>query len=274
MRILRVIILLWSIGANAISIAQPPPPTEPAQDTASADSLPRMNILILPFDDKMFYTDLYRELTDGSKSSMEKVRNRFRQAAMKSLRSAISDSLRVDTLIRPETIVEEELATLAGLFKYKFVPVDRYDKKGRKIKPPKEPTKGIVNGQVVSERDTTTRYMAASLQDSLQYQAFCDSNHVDRLLVISQLDYKYDLSDPNTAFLQPKKLMQMHYTYFNARGKELAGGLVNRNCENARSNLERIIAENMYRLCATVAHGLKPPPEKSPKKKSKKKKKG
>ena len=230
-----------------------------------------MNILILPFDDKMFYIDLYRELTDGSKASMEKVRNRFRQAAMKSLRSAISDSLRVDTLIRPESIDEEELAKLASLFKYKFIPIDRYDKKGRKIKPPKEPKKGIENGQVVSERDTITRYMAASLRDSVQFQSFCDSNHVDRLLVIGELDYKYDLTDLNTAFLQPKKLMQMHYTYFNSRGKKLAGGLANRNCENARNDLERIIAENMYRLCAKVVHGLKPPPEK---KKGKKKKKG
>ncbi|MFT4525181.1 MAG: hypothetical protein ACI9FU_000390 [Granulosicoccus sp.] len=251
-------------------------PFDSAQgDTTLVDSTERMNILILPFDDKMFFTDLYRELTDGGRIPQENIRNRFRQAAMKSLRSAISDSLKVDTLIRPETIDEEELNELASLFKYRFLAIERYDKKGRLIKAPKDPKKGIVNGQVISERDTTTRYLAATMRDSLTFQAFCDSNHVDRLLVISELDYKYDLSDPNTAFLQPKRLMQMHYTYFNARGKKLTGGLANRNCEHARNNLERIIAENMYRIAASTVHGLKPPPEtKKGKKKGGKRKKG
>ena len=234
-----------------------------------------MNILILPFDDKMFFTDLYRELTEGGKYSQDHIRNRFRQAAMKSLRSAISDSLKVDTLIRPETIAESDLAQVKSLFKYRFKAIDRFDKKGRKIKPPKDPKKGIVNGQVVSERDTITKYMAASLKDTLTFQAFCDSNHVDRLLVITELDYKYDLSDPDMAFLKPKKLMEMHYSYFDSSGKLITGGLADRSCEHARSNLDRIIAENMYRLAATTVHRLKPLPEKTKgKKKGGKRKKG
>ena len=277
MSLIRTVISLFLLMVVSATIAQPPPPKGPntASDSTAVHSTERMNILILPFDDKMFFTDLYRELTEDGSYTQEIIRNRFRQAAMKSLRSAISDSLEVDTLIRPESIDEKELAELASLFNYKFLPIERYDKKGRKIKAAKNPKKGIAMGQVVSERDTATRYMAAIMRDTLTFQAFCDSNHVDRLLVISELDYKYDLSDPNMGFIQPKKLMQIHYTFFNSRGKKMTGGLANRNCEHARSNLERIIAENMYRLAASTVHGLKPPPEKKQgKKKGGKKKKG
>ena len=46
-----------------------------------------------------------------------------------------------------------------------------------------------------------------------------DRYEVNRFLFINQLDLKHDLRDPNTAFLDPKRLLQVHYTFVDLYGK-------------------------------------------------------
>lgn len=231
----------------------------------------KVKLLIIPFEDKMFFTDLYRELTAANQINQEQIRNRLRRAVQLSARSSMRDSLDIHLFLRVDSVAKGELADIHSAIAYDYVPVKKYDKKGKEIKPEKAPEKGIRNGQIVSERTVDERYMNTVVRKPEILRQLNDRYEVNRFLFINQLDIKHDLRDPNTAFLDPKRLIQVHYTFVDLYGKELGSGLAIQEYSGRTTNLDRIISDNMYRLAAQISKTLKPKPEKE-KKKGKKKK--
>lgn len=231
----------------------------------------KVKLLIIPFEDKMFFTDLYRELTAANQINQEQIRNRLRRAVQLSTRSSMRDSLDIHLFLRVDSVAKDELADIHSAIAYDYVPVKKYDKKGKEIKPEKAPEKGIRNGQIVSERTVDERYMNTVVRKPEILRQLNDRYEVNRFLFINQLDIKHDLRDPNTAFLDPKRLIQVHYTFVDLYGKELGSGLAIQEYSGRTTNLDRIISDNMYKVAAQISQTLKPKPEKE-KKKGKKKK--
>lgn len=231
----------------------------------------KVKLLIIPFEDKMFFTDLYRELTAANQINQEQIRNRLRRAIQLSTRSSMRDSLDIHLFLRVDSVAKEELADIHSAIAYDYVPVKKFDKKGKEIKPEKAPEKGIRNGQIVSERTVDERYMNTVVRKPEILRQLNDRYEVNRFLFINQLDIKHDLRDPNTAFLDPKRLIQVHYTFVDLYGKELGSGLAIQEYSGRTTNLDRIISDNMYKVAAQISKTLKPKPEKE-KKKGKKKK--
>lgn len=231
----------------------------------------KVKLLIIPFEDKMFFTDLYRELTAANQINQEQIRNRLRRAIQLSTRSSMRDSLDIHLFLQVDSVAKEELADIHSAIAYDYVPVKKFDKKGKDITPEKAPEKDIRNGQVVSERTEDERYMNTVVRKPEILRQLNDRYEVNRFLFINQLDIKHDLKDPNTAFLDPKRLIQVHYTYIDLYGKELGSGLAIQEYPGRTTNLDRIISDNMYKVAAQISKTLKPKPEKE-KKKGKKKK--
>lgn len=230
----------------------------------------KVKLLIIPFEDKMFFTDLYRELTAANQLSQDQIRNRLRQAVQLSTRSSMQDSLDIHLFLRVDSVAKDELAEIHNAIAYDHVPVKKFDKKGKEIKVEKEPQKSIVDGQVVSERTVEERYMNTVIRKPEILRELNDRYEVNRFLFINQLDIKHDLRDPNTAFLNPKRLLQVHYTYVDLYGKELGSGLATTEYPAETSNLDRIIAANMFKVTRQIASTLKPKPEKKKKGREKK----
>jgi hypothetical protein len=213
---------------------------------------------------------LYRELTSANQLSQEQIRNRLRRAVQLSTRSSMRDSLDIHLFLRVDSVAEEELAGIHSAIAYDYVPVKKFDKKGKEIKAEKKPDQGIRNGQVVSERTVDERYMNTVIQKPEILKQLNDRYEVNRFLFINQLDIKHDLSDPNTAFMDPKRLLQVHYTFVDLNGVELGSGLAKQSYSGATKNLDRIISDNMYKVAAQISASLKPKPEKEKKGKKKK----
>ena len=228
-------------------------------DTAKEEA----KILIIPFEEKLFYCDIMRDLTEKNKLSQEQIYTRFRNEIQHSLKMALKDSMETATFLNTDSITDEDLVDIYSVLGYKFVPVpeeEELDKKGKpkKAKKKVEPKKevGIRNGQVVAERQVTERYMNAFLKDKSILNNLDSVYGLNRFLFINQMDVKMDLSDPETAFIDPRRVVAIHYTILNKEGKQVSGGLASAQFPGTESNMNHIIGGCLYKLSAEVMKSL------------------
>ncbi|MGB1319092.1 MAG: hypothetical protein ACPG5W_12820, partial [Flavobacteriales bacterium] len=228
--------------------------TEVAEvDTAKEEA----KILIIPFEEKLFYCDIMRDLTETNNLSAQQIYNRFRNEIQLSLKTALKDSMETATFLNTDSITDQDLIDIYSVLGYKFVPVpekEELDKKGKpkkakkKIEPKKEV--GIRNGQVIAERQVTERYMNAFLKDNSVLSDLDSLYGLNRFLFINQMDVKMDLSDPETAFIDPRRVVAIHYTIMDKAGKQVSGGLASAQFPGTESNLNHIIGGCLYKLSA------------------------
>jgi hypothetical protein len=236
-----------------------------AQDeVAEADTAKESaKILIIPFEEKLFYCDIMRDLTVVNKLTQQQIFDRFRNEIQLSLKKALKDSMETATFLNTDSITDEDLIDIYSVLGYKFVPVptiEDLDEKGKpkKTKKKAEPKKevGIRKGQVVAERQVSERYMNAFLKDNAVLSKLDSVYGLNRFLFINQMDVKMDLSDPETAFLDPRRVVAIHYTIMDKAGKQISGGLSSAQFAGTESNMNHIIGGCLYKLSAEVMKSL------------------
>lgn len=233
------------------------------QEIEVQDSTEQSKILIIPFEEKLFYCDIMRDLTTENRMSANEIYNRLRNEIQLSLKAALKDSMETATFLNTDSITDQDLINIYAVLGYKFIPVpakEEVDEKGKVKKEKKKPEPkaevGIRNGQVVAERQVVERYMSAQLKNHEVLNQFYANYGINKFLFINQMDVKMDLTDPETAFVDPKRLVGIHYTIMDKDGKHINGGLATAQFPGTESRLNYIIGGNFYKLSAEVLSSL------------------
>jgi hypothetical protein len=255
--------------------------TKTDQEVYAEGAKEESKILIIPFEEKLFYCDIMRDLTTENQMSANEIYNRLRNEIQLSLKAALKDSMETATFLNTDSITDQDLINIYAVLGYKYVPVpvkEEVDEKGKVKKEKKQPEPkkevGIRNGQVVAERQVVDRYMSAQLKSFDVLNQFYTNYGINKFLFINQMDVKMDLSDPETAFIDPRRLVAIHYTIMDKDGKEISGGLASAEFPGTESRLNYIVGANFYKLAAEVLGSLvaaekKEEPDKEKTKKSK-----
>ena len=212
--------------------------------------------LIIPFEKNLFVCDIMRDLTTSNQMSANQIYHRLRNEIQLSLQAALKDSMETALFLNTDSIKNDDLINFYSVMGYDYVPIPIEKEKGekgkKKVEQPKEREVGTRNGQVVAERDVVDRYMKTVLKDNAILTEFYSKYGINRFLFINQMDVKMDLSDPETAFIDPKRLAAIHYTVLDKNGKELTGGLASKHFAGTESRLNYIIGSTFYALSAEV----------------------
>jgi hypothetical protein len=237
--------------------------TKTDQEVYAEGAQEQAKILIIPFEEKLFYCDIMRDLTKVNQLSQQEIYDRLRNEIQLSLKVALKDSMETATFLNTDSITDEDLINIYAVLGYKFVPVpakEDVDEKGKVKKKTKNPKPkkevGIRKGQVVAERQAVERYMSAQLKSHEVLNEFYTNYGINKFLFINQMDVKMDLTDPEAAFIDPKRLVTIHYTIMNKDGKQISGGLASEQFPGTESRLNYIIGGNFYKLSAEVLGSL------------------
>lgn len=236
--------------------------TKTDQEVYAEGTEEEAKILIIPFEKNLFVCDIMRDLTTSNQMSANQIYHRLRNEIQLSLKAALKDSMETALFLNTDSIKNEDLINFYAVMGYDYVPIpvekeegkksnpDSY--RGKKAKQPKDHEVGIRNGQVVAERDLVERYMKTVLKDEAILNEFNSKYGINRFLFINQMDVKMDLSDPETAFIDPKRIAAIHYTILDKDGKEINGGLASKHFTGTESRLNYIIGSTFYALSAEV----------------------
>jgi len=237
--------------------------TKTDQEVYAEGAEEEAKILIIPFEEKLFYCDIMRDLTKVNQLTQQQIYDKLRNEIQLSLKAALKDSMETATFLNTDSITDQDLINIYAVLGYKFVPVPLKEEVGEKGKLKKkekkaEPKKdvGIRNGQVVAERQAVERYMSAQLKSHEVLNQFYTNYGINKFLFINQMDVKMDLTDPEMAFVDPKRLVALHYTIMDKDGKQINGGLASSEFPGTESRLNYIIGGNFYKLSAEVLGSL------------------
>lgn len=231
-------------------------------ETATGDSAKNLKVFIIPFEAKLFYCDIMRDLSTVNQMTQPQIYDRLRNEIQLSLRTALNDSIQTATFLSSDSISEAELVNIYAVLGYEFLPVpvevkENPDKK-KKSATPSEPKQevGISGGQVVAERQEVERYMSAKLKNYDVLLQFYKSHGINRFLFINQMDVKMDITDPEMAFIDPKRIVAIHFTIMDEEGKQISGGLASEQFSGTESNINHIIGSTFYKLSTKVMGSL------------------
>jgi hypothetical protein len=107
-------------------------------DTTNVDSTKEVaKILIIPFEEKLFYCDIMRDLTEVNNLSQKQIYDRFRNEIQLSLKAALKDSMETATFLNTDSLTDEHLIDIYSVLGYKYVPVPEKEELNGKGKPKK-----------------------------------------------------------------------------------------------------------------------------------------
>ena len=198
-----------------------------------------LKVLIIPFEEKMYFSEFDREIADTENINFNEIRNQFRKGIDTSLYGNLLSDYDVINMLRKHPDFERDLERIYGgiTYNYEEVPLreqaeslpGKAVKATKSVRKPVETSKEdkIVEGQLVSSSDNKDKYMAAIITDKELLPYLNEKYSADYFIFINQLDIKrnskstsYDLEADE--FLKDIKI---HFTILNSKGERVASGL-------------------------------------------------
>ncbi len=240
--------------------------------TDQAINLSQKSVLVVPFENKMYLSDINKALAEHNNLSSDQIIARFTAAIDQSIYYAFQEKCKVSSFygIKDSTVVEDLSYVYDNLdLEYELVSNTEDKSKAEqlkaKLKKKEDNTyqKGqINNGQVITTRDIRERYIKTIIKD----QQMLDSMHFkfdnDYFLFVNQLDIKNDYSDM-IAVQQGSfdRIIHLHYTLYSKDGNILTTGISKTSFSNRENDINKIITNNFPILAQYIFEDLFPPIE-------------
>ena len=235
-------------------------------------------LLLIPFEPKLYISEIDRSLSPGDQKSFNRLRNNFRRGTDEQLLLRLNNSFRVFSLLQDSLNTAEDLRFIYGNISYKYTPLENRqtrtaegagDKKNGAA-PPANPN--IVNGQLRAESRDVPGYMNTLLLDEKLLSRLYNNYGSEYFLFVNELDLKL-VNDPNSnpGFGDNSRLASLHYTVFDRSGKIVCSGKEDTMIPGDENDYAKIITAHFSKLAASLETNLlnalkKPevPPGRSP----------
>lgn len=235
--------------------------------TDEAINLSQKSVLVVPFESKMYLSDINKTLAEKNNLTSAQIIQRFTTAIDQSIYYAFQEKCTVSSFygLEDETVVED-LSYVYDNLQIEYELVSKTEDKSKaeqlkaKLKKKEDDTyqRGhINNGQIESTRDVRERYIKTVISD----QKMLDSMHFkfdnDYFLFVNQLDIKNDYSDM-IAVQQGdfERIIQLHYTLYAKDGTILTTGISSTKFSNKENDINKIISDNFPILAHYIFEDL------------------
>lgn len=214
----------------------------------------KFNVLIIPFESKMYISDIDRDLAQKNNMNFQEIKAKFRAALDREIFISLKqyyNPLSFYTIDQNQATKELTYIYNSIGYKYEVVPTEEVVKKknpAEKLlnkfkKKKKEPIKaGIQNGEVVSQVDNREKYMKTILSNTNLLPNLNKRYHASNYIFINELDIRKSADDVYAASEeQYKREIKVHYTIFNANGKEVSSGAIKTRFNSGQNDVNKII---------------------------------
>lgn len=232
--------------------------------------LDQQSVLVVPFESKMYLSDVNAKLAEKNQMNSEEIVKRFTNALDQSLYYTFRDRCKVTSFYSLED--DSSDADLSYIYRnteldYELVSSTQ-EKKGtfQKVKSkvkkqdPKEgryDRGGIQNGEIVTKRDPRERYMKAVIKD----QKMLDSMHFKFnnrfFLFLNQLDFKNVYEDGvSMQRMEYNRELKVHFTLYQKDGTILTTGISKTLVPGTENDIDVITAEYFPILAKNIFNAL------------------
>ena len=229
------------------------------------------SVLIIPFESKMYISDIDKELAVKNELNFQDIKAKFRAALDRELFIALKKQYNPLSFysIEPQKAIQELAYIYNSIgYKYEVIPTEEVVKKEnaktklvKKIKKkPKEEEyleARIQNGELVSQVDNREKYMKTTLPNEKLLPSLNEKYKASHYIFINELDIKRAANDVYQASEeQYQREIKVHYTIFDSTGKEVSSGAIKSRFESEQNDIDKIIKVQFPLIAERIATNL------------------
>jgi hypothetical protein len=207
-------------------------------------------IMLIPFDDKMYYSEFDREIAEQNQMTFNDIRAKFRKAIDTSLYSQlIYDHSVIALLYKMHPDHAADLEMMYGIRGYSWEPVPALipDKPVSRLTTFRSRDEKTQNGQLVTQQDDSEKFMAAVVSEKETLNRIAAKYGTEYFVFINQLDFR---KKPGTGWEQIQmndfsREFKIHYTITDKNGKRIKAGAVYKEITSKENNIYSIIQKGL-----------------------------
>lgn len=247
-----------------------------AQNTTTGDSQSsgltnQIAVLIIPFETKMYFSDIDRDISQKTELNFHQIKAKFRAALDQNIYIALKKYYKPLSFYSIEpTEAKKELAYIYNSigYKYEVVPEEEVVEKetvGKKLigkfkKKEKEEEyieAGVRNGQVVSQVDNREKYMKTAISNEKLLPNLDKQYKASYYIFINQLDIKRAADSRYLATDEAyQREIKVHYTIFDSSGKEVSSGAIKSRFPSGQNEIDKIIKDQFPLIAERIVSNM------------------
>lgn len=232
------------------------------------------NVLIVPFETKMYFSDIDKDLSQNSDLNFHEIKAKFRAELDRNLFISLKEfynPLSFYSIEQSEAIKELSYIYNSIGYKYEIIQPEVVEKENaakklfNKVKKKEaEPEEAkIQNGEIISQVDNREKYMKTTITNEKLIPTLNNQHQAKYYVFINQLDIKRSADDAyKAAEHQYKREIKVHYTVLDNDGKEVTSGAIISRFNSGENDINKIIKIHFPLITEKiVANILGPLPE-------------
>lgn len=230
-------------------------------------NLNQQSVLLVPFESKMYSSDINKQLAEKNGLNSRQIIERFTQGIDQAFLYTFQERCNVTSFYQlDDAESESDLSYVHQNLNFEYELVANTEKQSRADKLKKKFTKEkddsyqrgkIENGQIVTTRDDRKRYMKAVVTDKKMLDSMHFKFDNKFFLFVNQLDIKNDYSDM-IAVQQGTydRIIELHYTLYGENATILTTGISSANFPSSQNDINEIIKNNFPILAQNIYNDL------------------
>ena len=264
----KSLFLLFSICYCLVGFSQN---TTTGTDAPVVSTSNKQNVLIIPFESKMYISDIDRDLATKNALNFQEIKAKFRAALDQNIFIALKPYYSPLSFyaIEPQEAKKEMAYIYNSIgYKYEVVPTEEVVEKENvgtkllnKFKKKKKEDEyieaGVQNGQIVSQVDNREKYMNTKISNANLLPNLNKKHQAKYYIFINELDIKKSADDVYKASEDEyQREIKVHYTIIDDAGNEINSGAIKARFPSGQNDIDKIIKVHFPLIAETIVGKL------------------
>jgi hypothetical protein len=198
-----------------------------APRTGSAGSKGSSKILLVPYDPRMFISDVNRELEEAHQTHINEIRTILRESLSQIVAVELGKSHSVTDLLNDgDEGMESDIRRVYSAITWDYIPVSAPDSSGKKKARRAEEQAGrgvnIEAGELKTYYDNRDRFMDARIVDTKIIDYIKNKYNSDYILLLNELDIRIK-KGAAAGVSNGARQVKVHFTLFDRKGNRIGG---------------------------------------------------
>ena len=205
-------------------------------------------IMLIPFEPKLYMSDIDRKINQQTKWSFEQIRENFRHKLDAQLKLKLQSTAPVVSCYSDSVKTWKDLSYIyeSTSLSYELIP----DQNAPKTTPVKK--SGIKNGQIEVEINTDKKFMNLKIDDSKLLDYLNKKYKTDYFVFINQLDIKNEADSYDITTDTYQRDVTVHYSIFDKTGKNILAGIATSRFNSKENDPAKIVSHYFSPIATNI----------------------
>lgn len=233
---------------------------ESTRTTQTNSSAAIGKIMIIPFESRLYMSDIDMKINQQTKWKFEKIRENFRQQLNSQLKLKLQSVAPIVSFYSDSAKMAKDLAYIYRSINLSY---DLVSNPNSKTPPVKQ--NGIKNGQIVVEANTDKKFMNTTINDPKLLDYLSQKYKSNYFIFINQLDITNNAESYSLTTDTYMRDVTVHYTILDKTGKNISSGIATSQFSSKENEPKKIVSLSFSPIAAYITGELvsatKPPSE-------------